>query len=80
MQAEIKIYYDDVKLAKSVARAVSADNIGGPKGLSICTENEGEAVVTRIEWHAGFGTFVSTIDDLLFSITTAERALQRIKH
>jgi hypothetical protein len=79
LEAEIKIVYDSAKIAKSVANAVSADDSEAPEGLLIQTENQGKLLVSKIIWHKGFGTFVATVDDLLFSIATAEKALRGMK-
>jgi len=76
LEAKITIEYDNSKLARSIADAVSADNSGSLNGLSIKTECKEKIVITRILCNGKFGTFVATVDDLLFSITIAERTLQ----
>jgi hypothetical protein len=74
MEAEIVIQYDDAKIAEAIADAVSPDNHGAPDGLFIETGSEKGRVVTHIKCQS-FQTFVATIDDLLFSIATAEKTL-----
>ena len=76
MEAEISIEYDDANVAEAIADAVSPDNYGTPKGLSVVTRTEKGRVVTRIKCHQGFPTFIATIDDLLFSVATAEKILR----
>ena len=76
MEAEITVEYDNSKLAKSIADAVSADNSETPRGLVIRTESKEKIVITKILCNGKFGTFVATVDDLLFSIGTAEKTLQ----
>jgi len=74
MEAEIVIEYDDANIAEAVADAVSPDNYGAPTGLYVKTGSEGGKVVTQIKC-TSFQTFVATIDDLLFSVATAEKTL-----
>jgi len=76
LEAEIKLGYDDVRLANAVAKAISPDNVKTPKGLSITTTRHTKRVMTRIEYDGKLATFIATIDDLLFCASTAEKALQ----
>jgi len=79
LEAEITLEYDDTKTAEAVASAVSPDNFKTPKGLSISTVREKNKVATRIRFQGRFPTFVSTIDDLLFCTSTAEKTLRTTK-
>ena len=76
MEAEITVEYNDAHTAKAVGDAVSPDNHGTPEGLSVITRTENKKVVTSIECTRGLPTFISTIDDLLSSITVAEKSLR----
>jgi hypothetical protein len=76
LEAEITTEYDDARIAQAIADAVSPDNFGAPGSLSVETRSEKKKVVTNINCHQGFSTFVATIDDLLFSVATAEKTLQ----
>jgi len=76
VEAEIAIEYEDADMAEAIADAVSPDNYGTPTGLSVKTRAEKKQVVTRIKCNQGFATFVATIDDLLFSVATAEKTLR----
>lgn len=76
MEAEITIFYNDAKSAKAIAQAVSPDNFKAPSGLYIKTENKDNSVWTYIKCKKGLQTFIATIDDLLFSISTAEKTLK----
>jgi len=78
LEAEITIEYDNAKIAEAIADAVSPDNLIAPRGLSVKTRRERKKVVTRVVCQA-FPTFVATIDDILFSITTAEKTLRKTK-
>jgi hypothetical protein len=75
MEAEIVIHYNHANAAEAIADAVSPDNYGTPAGLFIKTESEKKKVVTHIKCQS-FQTFIATIDDLLFSVATAEKTLR----
>ena len=79
MQAQVVLEYDDEKIADAVANAVSPDNFKTPKGLSIRTTRDGFKVLTLISCSGKFPTFTATIDDLLFSVSTAERTVDTAK-
>ncbi|MBS7620864.1 KEOPS complex subunit, partial [Candidatus Bathyarchaeota archaeon] len=67
---------DSVASAEAVVNAVSPDNFKVPAGLSVKTSRDGKNVVTRIKCRGKFQTFIATIDDLLFSISLAEKTLK----
>lgn len=79
MQATITLEYKDEKTAKAIAQAVSPDNFKTPIGLHVKTERAANKVITQIECEGKLATFTATIDDLLFSVSTAEKALKTIK-
>ncbi len=79
LQATITLEYIDAKTADAVAKAVSPDNFKTPVGLSVNTVREKRTVVTEIMCEGKLATFTATIDDLLFSVSTAEKTLQTIK-
>ncbi len=70
------ISYDDAETARAVAEAVSPDNFKVPAGLRVKTERRGKKVLTCIACKRPLQTFIATIDDLLFSISTAEKTLK----
>jgi hypothetical protein len=76
VEAEITIEYDDANMAKAIADAVFPDNYETPTGLSAETRAEKTKVVTKIQCCESFATFVATVDDLLFSVATAEKTLR----
>ncbi len=78
MEAKVTLEYADEKTAEAVANAVSPDNFKTPIGLQVKTVREDKKVVTKIEWEGKMGTFTATIDDLLFSASTAEKTLHSI--
>ncbi len=78
MEATITLEYADEKTAQAVANAVSPDNFKTPIELHVKTSREGKKVVTHIECEGKLATFTATIDDLLFSASTAEKTLKAI--
>ena len=76
MEATITLEYADEKTAEAIADAVSPDNYKTPAGLAIKTVRIGNAVVTEINAETKIATFIATIDDLLFSASTAEKTLK----
>ena len=75
MQAEVILEYDSTKMAEAIAKAVSPDNFKTPKGLSIRTVRKANKVITKLDHNGKFLTFIATIDDLLFCVSTAEKVL-----
>ena len=78
MQATVTLEYKDEKTAKAIAEAVSPDNFKTPIGLQVKTVRENSRVITEIECESKLATFTATIDDLLFSASTAEKTLHAI--
>ena len=76
MEATITLEYEDEKTAEAIASAVSPDNFKTPPGLFIRTTRRSRQVFTEIKALIKIETFIATIDDLLFSVSTAEKALQ----
>jgi hypothetical protein len=79
LQAKIQLNYRDEKTAEAIAKAVSPDNFKTPAGLKICTVREKSKVITEIECDGKLSTFTATIDDLLFSASTAEKTVKTLK-
>ena len=80
MEAEIVLVYEDPEKAEAIAKAISPDNVKVPSGLSVKTTRLNEKVVTQIRCEEGkFGTFISTIDDLLSCVSVAEKALSAVE-
>ena len=76
MEAEVTLEYGSARVAKAVADAVSADNLKAPSGMTVETVCDDKRVLTRIEFGGKLATFIATVDDLLFSVSTAEKALR----
>ena len=79
MKAEIILEYEDAKIATAIAKAVSPDNFIVPKGLCIQTFVHDEKIITKINCNRPLSTFIATIDDLLFSVSTSEKTLAMTK-
>lgn len=79
LEAEIVLDYENAKIARAIAKAVSPDNFKTPKGLKIKTMWKGGKVLTTVKSEHGLPTFIATVDDLLFCALTAEKTLQVAK-
>lgn len=79
MEATVTLEYKDEKTAEAIAQAVSPDNFKTPIGLQVKTVRENNKVITQIQCEGKLATFTATIDDLLFSASTAEKTLKIIK-
>ncbi len=78
MQATVTLEYRDQKTAQAVAAAISPDNFKTPPGLQVKTIKENNRVITQVNCDGKLATFTATIDDLLFSASTAELTLRTI--
>ena len=78
MEATITLEYGDAKTADAVANAVSPDNFKTPRGLFIETVRKGSHVITEVKTEGKLATFIATIDDLLFCVSTAEKTLRTV--
>jgi tRNA threonylcarbamoyladenosine modification (KEOPS) complex Pcc1 subunit len=78
LQATITLEYKNEKTAQAVAEAVSPDNFKTPIGLQVKPVREKNRVITEINCEGKLATFTATIDDLLFSVSTAEKTLLTI--
>jgi len=79
LEAEIILEYDDLQIAEAIAKAVSPDNFKTPHGLSVKTTWTDGKVFTAIKCKRKLPTFIATMDDLLFCVSTAEKTLQTAK-
>jgi tRNA threonylcarbamoyladenosine modification (KEOPS) complex Pcc1 subunit len=79
LQAKILLEYHDEKMAEAIAEAISPENFKAPSGLKINTVRDKNFVVTQVEHLGNLATFIATIDDLLFSASTAEKTVKTIR-
>jgi hypothetical protein len=78
LEATVTLEYQDEKTAEAIAKAVSPDNFKTPLDLQVRTHRENCRVITEILCDGKLATFTATIDDLLFSASTAEKTLTAI--
>jgi len=78
LEATITLEYGDAKTADAIANSVSPDNFKAPTGLYIKTTKKGSSVLTEVKTEGKLVTFIATIDDLLFCVSTAERTLRTV--
>jgi hypothetical protein len=79
LEATITLEYDDEKTAQAVADAVSPDNYKTPADLTITTTKVKTSVITEIASEGEMATFIATIDDLLSSVSVAEKTLKAVQ-
>jgi hypothetical protein len=78
LEATVTLEYTDERTAEAIARAVSPDNFKTPVGLQVRTLRANNKVFTQIHCEGKLATFTATIDDLLFSASTAEKTIRTI--
>ena len=79
MEATITLEYKNQRTAEAVAKAISPDNFKTPIGLQVKTTKNERKVISEIHCEGKLSTFIATIDDLLFSASTAEKTLATIR-
>jgi hypothetical protein len=79
LEAKITLEYDGEKTAEAVADAVSPDNYKTPADLTIKTVRKNNSVITKMKTEGKIITFIATIDDLLSSVSIAEKALKAVQ-
>jgi hypothetical protein len=79
LEAEVVLAYGDTKVAEAIAKAVAPDNFKTPIGLQIATLQRDRSVITRVKCQGSVATFIATIDDLLFCVSTAEKAIKTVR-
>ncbi|MDI9608919.1 MAG: KEOPS complex subunit Pcc1 [Candidatus Verstraetearchaeota archaeon] len=67
--------YDSHVTAETVMQAVLPDNKGTPADTEIEISASGGKLIIRIASSGDLQSFLRTVDDLLFCIQTAERAI-----
>lgn len=79
MEATVTLDYTDQKTAEAIAEAISPENFKAPIDLEVKTTRERRKVITSIRCEGKLATFIATIDDLLFSASTAEKTISIIR-
>jgi tRNA threonylcarbamoyladenosine modification (KEOPS) complex Pcc1 subunit len=79
-EVEITLTYSSEGEAEAISKAVSPDNLGAPRELTVKTKAIGNSVTTVIKYCGeNIATLMSTIDDLLSCISTAEKIILSIR-
>ncbi len=74
------LVYDDEAEAEAIFKAVSPDNAETPNGLIVETQKIDRKVVTTIKYYGdNIATLLSTIDDLLKCVLTAEKTISILR-
>jgi regulator of extracellular matrix RemA (YlzA/DUF370 family) len=79
VEAKIMVDFGSVRLAEAVVSAVSPDNKPLPRGLKVETWGKKGKLLGVIKCSRGVKTFLSTLDDLLASVQTAEKAVEMVR-
>jgi len=75
-RTKITINYRDEDTAKAVQSAIEPDNISLPTGINILTSVRGARLLIEIDCERSVGSLVTTLDDLLSCIQSAEQTLE----
>lgn len=78
-KATITLQYSNSRIAEAVSTAISPDNFKTPEGLLVRTVRNQKQVITSIKSDRKLSTLIATLDDLLFSASTAEKTIGIIK-
>ena len=79
VEGRVEVEFRDDRLAEAVVRAVSPDNKPTPEGVTVEAWRSKRKLLGLVKCSRGVETFLSTLDDLLSSVQTAERALEMLK-
>ncbi len=74
-EAELILRYNDEETARAVVEAVSPDNYQAPEGLELSVKRIKTEITVKVHCSKGVGSLISTLDDLLSCLATAEKTL-----
>ena len=74
-EAELILRYNDEETARAVVEAVSPDNYQALEGLELSVERRKTEITVKVHCSKGVGSLISTLDDLLSCLATAEKTL-----
>jgi phosphoserine phosphatase len=78
-KVDFSFSYSSNKMADAIMRSISPDNLKTPFGLIVKARRDGERVKVKIVTVKGVETLLSTINDLLSCIQTAEGVLNIVE-
>jgi hypothetical protein len=79
LEAELSLVYVNAKEAEAIAQAVTPDNLEAPAGLRVRTVRRECCICAQVWCEKSLETFIATLDDLLDSVSVAEKALDSAK-
>jgi len=78
-ETEINIQYDDAQTAKAVLQSIVPDNMTIPEGITLNAQVEGKTLIIKVHCTKNLGSLVSTLDDLLSCVQSAEKTIKEAK-
>jgi len=79
VSAKVSLKYRDQATAQSILEAITPDNTE-VQDISIRAHVEDATLLITVNCTRGVGSLLSTLDDLISCIQSAEKALERIRN
>ena len=79
VSAKVSLKYRDQATAQSILEAIAPDNTEA-QAISIRAHVEDATLLITVNCTRGVGSLLSTLDDLISCIQSAEKALERIRN
>lgn len=78
-ETEIKIQYDDSQTANAVLQSITPDNMTIPEGITLNANVIERSLIIQVQCTKSLGSLVSTLDDLLSCIQSAEKSIEEVQ-
>lgn len=78
-RADVSFSYETEEKAEIIVRTLYPDNLKVPPGLAVRTYRRRSEVKTRVYCVKGFGTLLTTLDDLLLNIQLVEKTIRTLE-
>ncbi len=78
-EADLTLRYSNEETAKVVADAVNPDNFQAPEGMEVSVMVKEARIEVHIFCPKGIGSLISTLDDLMSCLATAERTINGLR-
>ena len=78
-KTEIRIQYDDLETVEAVLQSITPDNMTIPEGMTLVAKTDGNSLIIKVVCEKSLGSLVSTLDDLLSCIQSAEKAIKEVQ-
>lgn len=79
VSAKVNLKYRDQATAQSILEAITPDNTEA-QGISIRAHVQDATLLITVNCTRGVGSLLSTLDDLISCIQSAEKVLERIRN